>query len=69
MSQFLSEEALSVAGIVRTQLGADDVIVLQTDREISQEMAVHIHDHAAKVFPDHKILVLGDGLRMSILGK
>lgn len=44
-----------------------DIIVLEAPGFISDETAKRIKEYAEKCFPDHKVMVLGDGLRVKVL--
>lgn len=44
----------------------NDVIVVECDAPISHEIAKRIRLHVQDVWPNHKVLIVGDGLRIKI---
>ena len=48
-------------------LRPNDVIVFESPSGISSEMVERIKQHAQTLFPNHKIVVMGDGLHMRIV--
>jgi hypothetical protein len=46
-----------------------DVLVLTAPGHISDETATQLKRHAETAFPGYKFMVLGDGLKLSVLKK
>ena len=44
----------------------EDVIVLECERPISDETAKRIQQYVNMIFPNQKVVVLGDGLTMKV---
>lgn len=59
--------ALPAAAVVTTvKVEPNDVIVIECDSVMSQATADRIKAHVEQVWPGHKVLVLGDGLKLKI---
>lgn len=56
----------AVQSIEVAQLKPGDVIVIEAEGNISMEYAERIEQYAKRIWPDHKCVVLGDGLKMKI---
>jgi hypothetical protein len=56
----------SVKEIAIADVKPNDVIVIETDGPISVEAAANIREAAERIWPDRKIAVLGDGMRLRI---
>ncbi len=48
------------------QLKPEDVVVIECEGAISQDTAEHIQTHLKQIWPNHQVLVLGDGLTLKI---
>lgn len=53
--------------IAVTDLGPDDVIILQAAGYLDLDQRKWITKHVAEVFPDHKCLILDGGLTLSVV--
>ncbi len=48
------------------QLKPEDVVVIECDECISQDTAERIKRHLKQIWPNHQVVVLGDGLKLKI---
>jgi hypothetical protein len=53
--------------ITRHAVKPGDVIVLETDYPMTVEMAERIRTYAEMVWPNNRVAVLGDGLRVKVM--
>ena len=60
-------EVRYLGDVQRLALKPGDTIVLQSDQEISDETAVRLRNYVEQFLPGHKVLVLGDGLKIGVL--
>lgn len=56
----------AVKSIAVAEVKPNDVIVIESDRPLSLDSCKSIKSYASQAWPDRKILVLQDGLRMRI---
>lgn len=56
----------ATATITRAAVKPNDVIVLECDELISDETARRLRDHLKTVWPEHRCLVLSQGMRLRI---
>jgi len=59
----------AVARISKADLKPTDVIVMECDGVVSSEQAERIEAYVQKVWPNHQVVVLGDGLKLKIVEK
>lgn len=59
----------AVARIHKADLKPDDVIVIESDEQISMDMAERIRINAERVWPGRKIVVLDGGVRMRVVSQ
>jgi len=55
--------------VQRLTLKPGDVLVLSVEGAISMECAERIKSYMTDVLPDHKVIVLGDGIKIGVLGE
>lgn len=51
------------------RLHPDDIIVLECDGTISNEVADRLERELTAIWPSHKIVVLGDGMRLKVVSR
>ncbi len=57
----------AVKEISRVQLAPRDVIVMECDGPIDPETVEQLRAYTQTVWPNHKVVVLGDGLHLRVL--
>lgn len=55
--------------VQRLELRPGDIVVLRTPNCISMEAVKRLREYAEQALSDHKVLVLGDGLEIGVLGR
>lgn len=62
------KEVTYLGDVQRLCLNADDIVVLSTDKVISQEQARQLRDQVGTVIPGHKVLVLDASMKIGVMG-
>ena len=56
----------AVSRIASVPSDSDDVIVIEAERELSQEEMEHIHEKVQSVWPNRRIVITDAGLRLKL---
>jgi hypothetical protein len=56
-----------VARIEVADVGPQDVIVIEAPGHLSETSVKRIKEYAGMIWPDRRVAVLGDGLKMKVL--
>jgi hypothetical protein len=51
------------------RLVPDDIIVLSIDRMMTREQVQELREHCRKQIPDHLVVILTSGLKLSVLSR
>lgn len=54
----------AVTRISKSEIGPNDVIVIEVQGHISDKSAAYITDRLKEIWPNHKCVVLSDGMTM-----
>jgi hypothetical protein len=53
--------------IAKLELKPSDTVVLRTEMHLTEDQCTVLREHAAKLFPGHKVVVLHSGLSLAVL--
>lgn len=67
--QAVTVEILDVKTVEKVTFSPGDVIVFTAPGAITTEAAERILAYAKEKFPDNKVMVLGDGLKVGVMTK
>lgn len=69
LPDYQKEHLEFIGDVERLTLYADDTIVLRTDQPLPFGMAEHLRMDIKEVFPNHRVIVLDNGLELGVLGR
>lgn len=67
--KILEKIQLEIFRVVKIDVGPGDVIVLKSKFQLSQKYYDHIMDVAKENFPDHKVVILEEGMDIQVVSK
>jgi hypothetical protein len=55
--------------VQKLSLNEGDILVLSSDQHLREETAERLRQHLEREIPGHKVLILGEGLKLGVLSK
>jgi hypothetical protein len=64
---FIPSDAFDIAVLRAVRLEPGDVVIMTSDRALSQATVARLRSSVEELLPGNKVLVIGDGLGMKVL--